>query len=213
MRVTLKITCLILSLTLFTISSCKGQHSNIPAKECIELNNKGLDLLMNYPMNGEQELDKAVDLFKQAITCDSTDWVFYNNLANAYEKKHNYNGELIELNKLLILNENYPMFIISKGMVFEKINKIDSANKMYDFANVEFKKRLAKNPEDVGLIQGVIQLKAITLGKDSAIKEIDNQIKLHPNLSSKLSYEYEYYKYFNRHNYIYGLPTEIDSSK
>jgi len=164
-------------------------------------------------MNGEQELDKAVDLFKQAITCDSTDWVFYNNLANAYEKKHNYNGELIELNKLLILNENYPMFIISKGMVFEKINKIDSANKMYDFANVEFKKRLAKNPEDVGLIQGVIQLKAITLGKDSAIKEIDNQIKLHPNLSSKLSYEYEYYKYFNRHNYIYGLPTEIDSSK
>jgi hypothetical protein len=88
-----------IALILTTIGSCKSQNGKHPA-ECIALNNEGVKYLMNYPMNGENGLDTAIDLFKQAINCDSTNVIFYNSLANAYDQKHDYNDEMITLNKI-----------------------------------------------------------------------------------------------------------------
>ena len=204
---------LILSLTLVAINSCKGQHSNIPPKECIALNDKAMTLLMNYPMNGEQELNTAIDLLKQAISCDSTDWVFYINLGNAYDKKHNYNGEMAALNKVLTLTKNDPAILLQIGMLYEVKGRVDSAKNMYQLTEVEYEKRLAKNPKDVNLIKGNILLKGVTDGKDEAIKALNEQIKIHPELSSQLSGELLFYKYFNRHDFVFRLPTVTDLSK
>ena len=113
------------------------------------------------------------------------------------------------LNKELALTDNAAPILLEKGRVLEIISGIDSARKVYYLAKKGFEKRLVKNPDDAEIIKELILLKALMVGKDEAIKEIDEQIKLHPNLKERLYGEYEYYKIFNRHAYIYHLPTEI----
>lgn len=168
---------------------------------------------MNYPMNGKKGLDKAIDLFKQAIGCDSTNVIFYNSLANAYDQKHNYAGEMIAVDKMLTLTANDPAILMQKGMLFEVMGRLDNAKKTYYIAQLEYKKRLAKYPGDINLIKGMILLKAVTDGKDEAVKAINKQIKISPNLSSELSHELLFYQYFNRHDYVFRLPTVTNLDK
>ena len=199
-------------LILITIHSCSQNKINHPP-ECIKLNNEGVSYLMNYPMNGEKGLNKAIDLFKQAINCDSTNTVFYTSLATAYEKKHNYNGEMMMLDKSLKLTANNPDLLLEKGMLFEVKGNFDSAKIIYHLTQVEYEKRLNKQPDEIGLIKGFILLKGVIGGKEAAIKELDKQIKIHPKFSLELSKEYSFYQYFNRHNFVFRLPTERDLDK
>jgi len=206
-----KIACLLLFVT--EISACVHNHSNgvnVPSKECIELNNRGVEYLMKFPPDGEKYIDEAINLFKQAVICDPTYSIGYTNLANAYGRKHSYSDEIMALNKVLALTDNAAPVLLEKGKVFEMTNNIDSAKKLYYSAKIGFEKRLIKHPDNVNIIKELILLKALTDGKDQAVKEIDEQIKLHPELREKLSGEYEFYKIFNRHAYIYNLPTKIN---
>lgn len=206
-----KIACLLLFVT--EINACVHTHSNgvnVPSKECIELNNRGVEYLMKFPPNGEKDINEAINLFNQAVICDPTYAIGYTNLANAYGRKHSYNEEIMALNKVLTLTNNDATTLLEKGKVFEMTNNIDSAKKLYYLAKIGFEKRLVKHPGNADIIKELILLKALTDGKDQAIKELDEQIKLHPELREKLSGEYEYYKIFNRHAFIYNLPTEIN---
>jgi tetratricopeptide (TPR) repeat protein len=197
---------------LTAINSCTySQNAKIPPKECIELNNRGVTYLMKFPY-GERDINEAINLFKQAIDCDSTYLLAYINIANAYERKHSYTDEMKAYNIILVLtNNNDPTILMMKGTLFERINNIDSAKNYYYSAKKGYEKELIKHPDNAEVIKEIILLKALTDGKDEAIKEIDKQIKLHPELREKLSGEYEYYKFFNRHNYVYNLPTEVDN--
>ena len=199
-------------LVLVTINSCSSQSKN-HSTECIGLNNEGIKYLTNYPMNGEKGLDKAIDLFKQAVNCDSTNVNFYNSLANAYDKKHNYDAEMVAMNKMLLLTLNDPGILVQKGMLFEVMGHVDSAKEIYSRTDAEYQKRLAKRPNDINLIEGMILLKAITDGKDEAIKVINKQIETHPDLSSELSHELLFYQYFNRHDYVFRSSTGTDLNK
>ena len=165
---------------------------------------------MKFPSDGEKDINEAISLFKQAVICDSTYAIGYTNLANAYGRKHSYSEEITALNSVLALTDNDALILLEKGEVFERTNIIDSAKKSYYLAEIGFEKRLVKHPDDADIIKELILLKALMVGKDEAIKEIDEQIKLHPDLKDKLSSEYEYYKIFNRHALIYNLPTEIN---
>ena len=205
-----------LLLSFIILNSCIMNHSNkviIPPTECIKLNNSGVEYLMNYPMNGEKGLNKSIDLFKQAIQCDSTYLNAYIGLANAYGQKKSYKEEMLAYNKLLVLANNDPSLLTQKGVLFERMNKIDSAKKIYYLTKIGFENRLAKTPGNPNLISGMVFLTALIDGKNAAIKELNEQIKAHPELSPKLAYEYEYYKYFDRHAYVYGLPTEVSLKK
>lgn len=162
---------------------------------------------MNYPFEGEAGLNKAINLFEQAIKCDSTYAIAYANLANALDHKHSYGDELKISNKLLILLNNDPSILMTRGMLFEKMNSIDSARKAYYLASTGYGKKLAKHPENVNLIKEIILLKALTDGNDEAMKQLNVEIKMHPNLSSQLTGEYEFYKNFDKHAFIYGLTT------
>ena len=208
------VSCLLISLSV--TNSCTSNHSNrmnIPAKECIKLNNDGVQYLTNYPMNGKKELDKAIDLFKQAITCDSTYTTAYIGLASAYDHKNSYGEEMITLNKLLKLVDNDPPILMWKGELFERMNHADSAKNMYYLAKMGYKKRLQKHPDNISSIEQLILLKALTDGKDEAIKELDEQIKNHPELSSKLSGQYVFYQYFDRHAFVFELQSEVPFNK
>ena len=204
-----KIACLLLFIT--EINACVHNHSNgvnVPSKECIELNNRGVEYLQKFPFD-ERDIDEAINLFKQAVICDPTYAIGYDNLANAYGRKHSYSDEIMALNKVLALTNNAAPILLEKGKILEITNNIDSAKKLYYLAKIGFEKRLVKHPNDAEIIKELILLKALMIGKDAAIKEIVEQKKLHPDLKEKLSGQYEYYKIFDRHAFIYNLPTEV----
>jgi tetratricopeptide (TPR) repeat protein len=197
---------------IIAINACNSQKTNHPV-ECIKLNDEGINYLMNYPMNGEKGLEKAIDLFKQAISCDSTNFIFYNNLANAYDQKHNYDGEMVVMNKMLALTANDPAILMQKGMLFEVMGRANSAKELYNLSKVEYEKRLAKRPNDINLIKGIVSLIGVDSGKEEAIKALNEQIKIHPELSPELSQQLLFYKYFNRHDFVFRLPTVTDLNK
>jgi hypothetical protein len=117
------------------------------------------------------------------------------------------------LDKVLALTGNAAPILLEKGKVLEMTNNPDSAKKLYYLAKIGFEKRLVKHTDDAESIKELILLKALMVGKEEAIKEIGEQIKLHPGLKQKLSGQYEFYKIFNRHTFIYNLPTEGSVSK
>ncbi|BAU53026.1 hypothetical protein MgSA37_01193 [Mucilaginibacter gotjawali] len=180
----------------------------IPSKACIELNNKGTEYMMNYPMNGKDGLLKAIDFFNQAIDCEPSFLLAYENLAHAYGRNQDYKKELSAYNKALTLSNNDPSIITEKAEVFEKMSMLDSAKRDYQFARQSFGDSLSNHPDDANLVSGFVLVIALTEGKDAAIKELNAQLKMHRSLSSKLSYEYAFYKDFDRHAYIYGLTVE-----
>jgi len=198
-----------LILLIAAINSCKIQSSNkiiIPPKECIELNNKGVKYLMKYS-DDDKQIDTAINLLSEAVKCDTTYLTGYMNLANAYDRKKSYVDELVVLNKELILTNDEPSILTEKGMLFERMAFIDSANKIYLMAKLNYEKKLTEKPS-ARIVDGLVLLKALTNGKNEAIKELGKQLKLHPELSAKLSYLYDFYKDFDRRSFVYRLTIE-----
>ncbi|MGN6394679.1 MAG: tetratricopeptide repeat protein [Mucilaginibacter sp.] len=193
--------------TIVAISACNhSKKSDGHSTECISLNNRAMHLLGNYPMNGKDSLKKAISLFRQAIHCDSTNVVFYLGLVNAYVQEKNYTEEMVVDNKLLALTANDPSILMQKAMLFELMNHSDSAKEIYRLSRLTYKKRLANDPENIRLIRGLVLLKGVTAGRDSAIKDLKEQIRMHPRLSPALSGDFEFYKDFDQRSYIFRLP-------
>jgi len=145
--------------------SCNGQQMKVPPSECIELNNKGSEYMMNYPTGGKNGLLKAIDLFNQAISCDSTFLLAYENLAHAYDHNQDYKKELSIYNRVLILSSHYPSIITEKAEVFEKMNKLDSAKLGYQLARQSFTDSLSIHPNNLNFIRGLLLVIALTEGK------------------------------------------------
>src|SRR6185503_16231239 len=95
----------------------------------------------------------------------------YMNLANAYDRKKSYVDELVVLNKELILTNDEPSILTEKGMLFERMAFIDSANKIYLMAKLNYEKKLTEKPS-ARIVDGLVLLKALTNGKNEAIKEL-----------------------------------------
>jgi tetratricopeptide (TPR) repeat protein len=187
------------------IYSCHGQEKNLPPSDCIELNNKGTDYLMRYHGEKDLRLDSAISFLKQALVCDSTYLKAYMNIALAYDYKQDYNEELITYNKILLLTKNYPTIMVEKGIVLEKMHKLDSAVKTYKLAGIAFNKQLLTHPKNLNLIGGSILLLALTEGKESALKELDKQVSANPELASKMASDYFFYQNFNKNAFMYHL--------
>ncbi|RAV59630.1 hypothetical protein DIU36_05240 [Mucilaginibacter rubeus] len=144
------------------------------------------------------QADTAITFFKEAIHCDSNYIVAFVNLAGAYENKHDFKSEMLVYNKLLSLTNNYPGFIVQKAILFEKLDEVDSAKKNYTIAALGYSKKLSMSPNDIDAIKGLIDIKALTVGKDEAISELNKQIKIHPDIAAKLNDERFFYESFDR---------------
>ena len=165
--------------------------------------------MMNYPTHGKNGLLKAIDLFNQAINCDPAFLLAHINLANAYDHNQEYKKELTVYNKALILSNNDPSIITRKAEVFEKMNMLDSAKKVYKLARQNFTDSLSIHPNDVNFIGGFIMVIALTEGKESALKELDRRIALNPELKSKMISDYYFYQYFDKRAYLYHLSQNV----
>jgi tetratricopeptide (TPR) repeat protein len=188
-----------------SFSSCNGQQMKVPPSECIELNNKGTEYMMNYTKGEKSGLLKAIDFFNQAVNCEPTYLLAYRNLANAYDRNQDYKKELAIYNKALILSNNHPSIIIQKAEVFEKMNMLDSSKRVYQLARQSFSDSLSIHPHDVNFIGGFILVIALTEGKEAALKELDRRITLNPELKSKMNTDYYFYQNFDKRAYLYQL--------
>lgn len=178
---------LILSLFIFIviISSCTGRSIskyNLPPKECIALNDNGFTHIQDYlERHSDKQLDMAANLLKEAIKCDSTYFIAYKNLADVYGYMKNYNAEISIYDKLIILSNESPLMVYGKASLYLKLNKPDSAKITYVSAESVYNTKLKKDPGNVNMIISKIILKAFSDSKEEAMKELREQIKMHPN--------------------------------
>ncbi len=182
------------------IVSCGQTGSKKPrySQECIDLNNDGFKYMMKPSVGDYGAIDTAIVFFQQAIHCDANYPIPYGNLANAYDQKHEYKAAILIYDKLLLLTNNSPDLIVQKAELFEKNNQIDSAKKTYSTAFAVYNKKLSTLPNDLDAIKGLIYLKALTINSDTAMNELNRQIKNHPDLATKLSYDRFLYEHFDR---------------
>jgi len=184
-----------------SIISCGQQHNSnqaMPSKECVHLNDEGVKYLMKPSYYGKAVVDTAITFLLQATHCDTNYLMAYNNLAIAYDHKRDYKTELSVYGKLLFLTSNSPVFLVRQAIIYEKINDINAAKKTYALAEAAYKQKLSAVPNDVVAIKGLIYLKALTVSKDSAIKELNIQEKIHPDLSAELREQLYFYENFDR---------------
>jgi hypothetical protein len=120
-----------------------------------------------------------------------------------YECMRNYHAEMDIVNKLFPLEKNDPAILIQKGILFEKMNRIDSAKTTYFLANKIYREKLAGDPGNIDLISDIILLKAIADGKDAAIKERDEEMQKYPQLASKLNAQTYYLEDFDRNSFLH----------
>ena len=199
------LTQLVCAVGLMALNACSSK--TIPAKECIELNNIGIDYMMKSPY---ADTKKAIEAFKQAVNCDSTYPLSYTNLVNAYEQEGNNKEAIKILDKLLILTSQHPHILVWKAKLSEKMGNIDSANYLYNKAAKSYNLKLRTEPKNVDLITNKIHLMAITDGKQKAIQELEKQIATHPDLEPRLSTYRGLLEDFDRHSVITGEPKVIE---
>ena len=183
-----------------SIAACGQKPEKQPnsLKECVRLNDEGVKYLMKPSMNDKRIIDTAISYFYQAISCNSKYFVAYVNLANAYENKKEYKSAISVYDQLLYLSNNYPGFLTRKGILFEKMDKVDSAKTIYLLSIQLYQKKLQTSKNDIDAIRGLIYVKALTLGVDSALHELNKQMSMHPDLSEKLDNERYLYENFDR---------------
>ena len=191
------------------INGCSGQSSNsskesATSKECIKLNDIAFQHMdkYNYAGNEKRQLDTALLFLKRAIQCDANYTIAYLNLASVYDKMNNYNAEMDATNKLLILSKNDPAILIKKGVLFEKMNKVDSAKRLYSLAEKLYKEELTKYPDSLRTMLDFILAKAISEGKDAAVKERNEQIRKHPKDSTDLINKTFFLENFDRKGFL-----------
>jgi len=180
-----------LSVVLY-INSCTQKKPDMINKgalsrECILLNDSAFKHITKYNQNEDsRHLDTALYLLKEAISCDSNYFIAYSNMANTYDFKKDYKAEITILNKMLIIDNNSWWILVRKGMTYEKLNNLDSTKQAYFLADSLVKVDLKKNPSNKGTIISYIMLINAIYGKEAAVKELNKQIKKHPEFRPEL---------------------------
>jgi tetratricopeptide (TPR) repeat protein len=192
------------ALLIILISSFNTYGQN----ECIELNQKGwphFDKYINYN-GGSRQLDTALSLYKKAIKCDPHNFTAYMNMRTIYTYMSNYKMAIAMDNEILKIYPSEPFFPFDKGMLFDKINKTDSANFNYRLAKARYSVKLKTDSNKSWIISKIVLLTALTNGKAEALKELNRQIKAYPQLSelndTTMFGKTYFLKDFNRKAYI-----------
>lgn len=180
------------------VNSCSGQDQHkakrdIPSKECVILNDSAGVHLQKFensvpPRNyKDKELDTALYLLKEAVKCDSNYIIGYLNMANAYLYMKNLDAEMTVINKLILISNGNPSFILRKALLYKTENKIDSAKSTFAILNKLCDEQLKKDPENARMIVNKIWIKAYSDGKDAGLKARDEEIKQHPKDATKIT--------------------------
>lgn len=152
------------------------------SRECIALNDLAMKKISSFYTTRENaQLDSAMYLLKKATECDTSYFLAHSNLATVFTLKGNYDAAIEVVNKLLRLTKNDPEIVVYKGMLYEKQDKKDLAQKEYDLANKLYDDRLAQYPDSLEIIGNKMFLKAYLEGKEKALSELDTYISKYPN--------------------------------
>lgn len=180
------------------INSCSGQDQykakrDIPPKECVTLNDSAGVHLQRFENSvpprsyKDKQLDTALYLLKEAVKCDSNYIIGYLNMANTYAYMKNLNAEMAIINKLILISNANPSFILRKALLYKNENKTDSAKSTFAILNRLCDEQLKKDPENVRMIVNKIWIKAYSDGKYAGLKARDEEIRQHPKDSIKIT--------------------------
>eukprot|EP00818_Percolomonas_sp_WS_P005645 CAMPEP_0117441138 /NCGR_PEP_ID=MMETSP0759-20121206/3477_1 /TAXON_ID=63605 /ORGANISM="Percolomonas cosmopolitus, Strain WS" /LENGTH=408 /DNA_ID=CAMNT_0005232977 /DNA_START=38 /DNA_END=1264 /DNA_ORIENTATION=+ len=89
----------------------------------------------------QKKYDEAIEAYKRAIQCDSSNAIYFCNMAAAYSNQQRYDEALEAAKKSFELDPKYSKAALRIGMALEKQNKTEEAHKFY-------KKALALEPDN-----------------------------------------------------------------
>ncbi len=153
---------------------------------CKALNDSAVQILtdVNQGKKKIMMLDSAIKLLDLAIQCDSNYFIALSNKAHILSFMNKYYETIKVINRLLVLTNNDPGIIQYKGVIYEKMNQLDSARSQYDFAEKTYIKTLQKYPDSLPILGNYLFLIVIKDGKDSALRkynELDAKFSNNPN--------------------------------
>jgi len=168
-------------------SRAKQVHmQNITPRDCVLLNDSAFKYITRYNFkHSSKDLDTALFLLKQATLCDTGYFVAYSNMANTYDAMRGYKNEIRTLNKMIYIKNSW-WTLTRKGLAYQKLNDVNSANKEYTSVDSLCQSKMKKEPDNVLLIIDYITFKATAYGKIAGKKELNIQIKKHPELKSEI---------------------------
>lgn len=139
-------------------------------------------------------LDRAIELNSVVVTA-------YQNKYNIVASFGRYREALKLMQKINSLSENFAYGYLSQGLIYEKLNNLDSANYCYKKAYDLYTLSIKIKPDINDLIHRVIVLELINQ-KDLASKELDRIILKYPDNKFAKAFKVEFINKFDRGKFI-----------
>jgi len=204
--------CSVLVVLLLTAIACNTRNNksasdteelDIIAKECVALHDSAANLLNKYYFESSNpaKLDLILDLLNQAINCDPSYYLAYNNKVTVLSLKGEYQKVVTLLDEMLEFSDNDPQLIFLKGIAYEKLNYYTAAEIAYKQAAVEYEKRLKLYPDSLELITDKLFFIAFTKGKEQALSELSKYILKYPDKTMLKDFR-PLFENFNRDDFI-----------
>lgn len=170
-------------LFLVILAVCCGQHESKQA-DCSKHYDSALTSLQHYfnIKHDSIKLLETLDLYDKAIQCDTTN-------INAYQGKFTtvyllgrYKESLKILDKIgQIGNYRDVKVLVSIGLVYERMDRMDSAKNIYNRALLECDKQFEKYPADsIRIICDKLYILAVDRGKEYSLKQLDQYLSDRP---------------------------------
>jgi len=90
-------------------------------------------------------VEKATNLFKEAIRLDSTNPVGYNNLAGVYIEKGDYHNAMEVIQRLVNVKPDFAEMVFFLAMMKDKLGERGVAQKLYEKSIQLFESRIQHN--------------------------------------------------------------------
>lgn len=194
----LKITFLLFGITVISY----GQ----PSKDCLEYGDKAMQsLYVNLSQNEDStHLYKTLALFDKAIKCNSSNLNILQGKFTALYLLGRYPESINVLNEIYIKSSKSDSKVLTFiGLVYEKMNLMDSARITYERALVDNKRQLSRHPQDsIQLFCDELFILAAFKGKDYSIKKLEDYMVRNPD-DPMLETMKEYLRDFDKNRLLY----------
>jgi len=181
-----------------------NEQKHIPNQTAISLNDSAVGLLMKtipFQDSANTELNrKALKYLNKAIKVDSLYQLLYSNKVDVLKNLGRYEEAIKTLNNAARVISGYAEAYAVQAFLYEKMDKLDSANFMYSQALKANQKRIGEEPKNINHQINLAFLLLFTEGKTEALYEIEDIIE---KTNDEQAIEFKaFIKSFNRDQFI-----------
>jgi tetratricopeptide (TPR) repeat protein len=181
-----------------------NEQKHIPNQTAISLNDSAVGLLMKtipFQDSANTELNrKALKYLNKAIKADSLYQLLYSNKVDVLKNLGRYEEAIKTLNNAARVISGYAEAYAVQAFLYEKMDKLDSANFMYSQALKANQRRIGEEPKNINHQINLAFLLLFTEGKTEALYEIEDIIE---KTNDEQAIEFKaFIKSFNRDQFI-----------